>query len=147
MFPHSAEVYIGFELTSSCPRLLISPTAACTRCRVYIRVDFQLTLQANLFTVHANYFWQWWHRETGSKPRSRLARDQQGISAAADRAESASRFSTLELFEVDCLSETHFVRKCLEHVSQILRTMNILARKHARSRREYFWIFKITKEM
>lgn len=52
--PHSAEVYIGFERASSCPRL-ISPTPIYIPLYIYIyisttRADFQLTCAFSRFT-------------------------------------------------------------------------------------------------
>lgn len=66
--PHSAEVYIGFERASSCPRL-ISPTPIYIPLYIYIYIYIHYTrgfpVNLRVFTVHANYFWQWCHRETG----------------------------------------------------------------------------------
>lgn len=134
--PHSAEVYIGFERASSCPRL-ISPTPIYIPLYIYIyisttRADFQLTCAFSRFTritfgngAIAKRGW--------SKPRSRLARDQEegtcGISAA-DRAESASRFSTLgprPWMSGNCLlSSTLCTCRRLETFDKFWRTMNIL---------------------
>lgn len=69
--PHSAEVYIGFERASSCPRL-ISPTPIYIPLYIYIYIYIHYTrgfpVNLRVFTVHANYFWQWCHRENGVGP-------------------------------------------------------------------------------
>lgn len=127
--PHSAEVYIGFESASSCPRL-ISPTAACL---LYIHargfpVNGGLTCAFSRFTritfgnggiakrgPSQDHVWQGTRRDVESTP--------------ADRAESASRFSTLGLRPWTRMLGTAKPSP-LEHALYIwkrLRTMNILA--------------------
>lgn len=83
MVSHSAEVYIGSGPAHFLVARLISPHRAHRRAQTRIIgkihragthtcQDFSLTRgPRRAFTVHANYFWQWCHRETRSKPRSR----------------------------------------------------------------------------
>lgn len=134
--PHSAEVYIGFERASSCPRL-ISPTPIYIPLYIYIYIYIHYTrgfpVNLRVFTVHANFGNGAIAKRGWSKPRSRLARDQEegtcGISAA-DRAESASRFSTLgprPWMSGNCLlSSTLCTCRRLETFDKFWRTMNIL---------------------
>lgn len=116
--PHSAEVYIGFERASSCPRL-ISPTAACIRA-LYIHargfpVNAGLTCAFSRFTRITFGNGAIAKRDPSQDHVWQGTRNLRGRPHGVRFSIFNARFSTVDVeYPETVSSQTHFVRKCLE---------------------------------